>query len=109
MDIDVDVIKASVTKRASFLAPDELSKFASVIALFLEKGIGIDDVFPFGITETPDAISVRGTLKPDQLAQLGEIIPTLEQMKDYRVFSRGIIEPDSYRLHVNLRRESAAP
>jgi hypothetical protein len=109
MDIDITTIKGSVVKHVGLLGDVEASRIAQVIAVLLENGISVDDVFPFGVTEAPDAISIRANLQPTQLAQLADIIPKLESMKDYRVFSRGIIAPESYRLHLNLRRENIRP
>lgn len=100
-----DTIEQTLTKRLKTrLEPAEIAEMASVIATLHEAGIEIDDVFPFGITTQPDAISIRGNLSADQLAKLGEMIPKFGGIKDYRVFPRGIVAPERYRLHLNLNR-----
>lgn len=92
------------TRLKTRLEPAEITAMAGLIATLHEAGIEIDDVFPFGITTQPDAISIRGNLTQDQLSKLGDIIPKLGGIKDYRIFPRGIVVPDRYRLHLNLHR-----
>lgn len=103
--MQLETIEQTLTKRLKAqLEPSEITKMANVIATLHENGIEIDDVFPFGVPTQPDAISVRGSLSAEQLTKLGELIPKIGGLKDYRVFPRGIVAPERYRVHLNLNR-----
>ena len=107
MKIDNKGIEAGVTKRlAPHLDKAEISQVAKLIAVLTEKGIRIDDVFPYGIPTIFDAVSIRGNLDAKQLGQLAELMPTLGQVKDYHIFTRGILAPDGFRMHLNVTRNS---
>lgn len=105
MTTDTNVIEATLSKRLSRqLDKNEIIQLARLIASFSDKGIEVDDVFPYGIPAQLDTISVRGYLTRDQLGELGTIIPMVSGIKDYRIFPRGIVEPDRYRMHLNIYR-----
>jgi len=105
MSNEQKTIEQSLVQRLkSRLTPAEISQMAEIIATLSAKGIEIDDVFPYGISQPLDAISIRGNLTAEQLSVLGGLIPELGALKDYRVFPRGIIAPERYRLHINVNR-----
>lgn len=105
MDIDRDEIEASLVQRLpSVFDTSEIRQLAELIAALTEKGIQVDDVFPYGIPSIHDAVSIRGNLDAAQLAELATLVPSLAMIKDYRIFPRGIVAPDGFRMHLNVMR-----
>ncbi len=105
MAIDQTQIEATLTRQlSSRLEGQEISQLAELIAALAENGIEVDDVFPYGISQPWEGISIRGHLTAEQLNRLGDMIPKLAGVRDYRIFPRGIIAPERYRMHVNLQR-----
>lgn len=95
----------SLTKRLrSEFSSDEVKALATTIASLQTAGIKVDDVFPIGIVIKPDGVSIRGHVSAVDLTKLSELIPNIEAIRDIRVFPRGIIAPDMFRVHVNLGR-----
>lgn len=86
------------------LKTDEIAKLAKLVSTIHEHGIKVDDVFPFGIPAQPDSVSIRAHLTPEQLEEIGKLLPKLGPVRDFRVFPRGIVLPESYRLHINVNR-----
>ena len=105
MPVDVKTIQKPLTQRLkSTLQPTEIKELAKIVALLGDGGIKVDDVFPYGIPSQNDAISIRGNITPQQLAKIGTLVAQIETIKDFKIFPRGIVAPDSYRVHVNLNR-----
>jgi len=105
MVTDKKSIEETLTKRLSLhLDKAEISQVAKLVATLSDKGIEIDDVFPFGIPSQIDSISVRGYLDEKQLAEVSAMLPKLGAIKDYRIFPRGIVVSDRFRMHLNLNR-----
>lgn len=108
MQIDRASIEASLAQRLhTHLEKTEVAQLAHLVATLTEKGIKIDDVFPYGMPGILDAISIRGNLNAVQLAHLAELVPTLGLIKDYRIFPRGIVAPEGFRMHLNVARNGA--
>jgi hypothetical protein len=102
---NTETISRSLTQRLrNHLKADEISELAKLVALIDSEGIDVDDVFPYGVSAQPDAVSIRAHLTPDQLAKIGDLIVKLGPVKDLKVFPRGILAPEKYRLHVNVHR-----
>lgn len=102
---DAKIFEENLSKRLSRqLDQPEIERLAQLLASLSDKGIEVDDVFPYGIQVPLDAISVRGHLTPAQLGDFANLIPLLPSIKDYRIFPRGIILPDRYRVHLNIQR-----
>ena len=97
----VDKIVPGLTKRlkASFSAA-EIKNFASIIADLQGKGLKVDDAFPYGIPANVDALQIRGNLTPDEIGKLSEIIGAAGSVREIKVFPRGIIAPESLRVHI---------
>lgn len=105
MATDATHIEETLSKRLSKqLDKNEISELAQLIASFADKGIEVDDVFPYGIQSQFDTISIRGYLTKDQLGDLSALVPMVTSIKDYRIFPRGIVAPDRYRMHMNIFR-----
>lgn len=105
MESNMKAIEGSLTKRLSRqLDKAEISQVAKLVATLSEKGIEIDDVFPYGVPSQIDSISIRGYLNEKQLAEVSAMLPKLGAIKDYRIFPRGIVQPDRFRMHLNLSR-----
>lgn len=105
MSTDRTQLQNSLSQRLkSRLAPDEIDNLAEVIAALSNNGIEVDEVFPYGIPPQRERIAIRGNLNAAQLGKLGDLIPTLGAIKDYRIFPRGIVVPERYRMHLNLNR-----
>ena len=105
MAADTKKIQQTLTQQIrSRLRPEEIVQVSDLIARLANEGIEIDDVFPYGVPQSPDAVSLRAHLDAGQLHQLSKLVPTLEGLRDYRVFPRGIVAPERYRLHINLNR-----
>lgn len=105
MGADAIVIEKNLSKRlARQLDKKEIGQLAQLIAALSDKGIEVDDVFPYGIPTQLDTIAVRGYLTKEQLGKLSDIVPLLSSIKDYRIFPRGIIAPERYRMHLNVLR-----
>lgn len=108
MKADITDIQTGITPRLhQHMDKAEISQIAKLIAALTEKGIRIDDVFPYGIPTIFDSVSIRGNLDAKQLAQLAEMVPTLGMIKDYHIFTRGIVAPDGFRMHMNLMRNNS--
>ena len=102
---DIKSIEETLTKRLSrHLDKTEISRVAKLLATLSDNGIEIDDVFPYGIPSQLDSISVRGYLNEKQVAEVSAMLPKLGAIKDYRIFPRGIVVPDRFRMHLNLNR-----
>ena len=67
-------------------------------------GVKVDDVFPIGIVVQPDGVSIRGHMSPADIGKLGDLLPNISGIRDIRVFPRGIVAPETFRVHVNLAR-----
>lgn len=107
MNIDRNGIEKTLGQRLSAdFDQAEISQLAHLIASLTEKGIHIDDVFPYGVPTIKDAVSIRGNLDASQLAHLATMIPTLGLIKDYRIFPRGIVAPEGFRMHLNVMRNA---
>jgi hypothetical protein len=105
MSIDHVQIEKSLSQRLkSRLSKEEINHLASKIAELSSNGIEIDEVFPYGIPPQRERLAIRGTLTAAQLGKLGDLIPKLGDLKDYRIFPRGIVAPEKYRVHLNLNR-----
>lgn len=107
MMIDRNDIEKTLSQRLSTdFDNTEITQLAELIASLTEQGIRIDDVFPYGIPTIQDAVSIRGNLDAAQLAHLATLIPTLGMIKDYRIFPRGIVAPEGFRMHLNVMRNA---
>lgn len=101
---ELGLIQKSITQRLrNGFDAAEIKEFAATIATLQRAGIKVDDVFPMGMNP-PDGVSIRAHLSQEQLRVFGDIIPKLGNIKDLRVFPRGIISPENFRLHVNMGR-----
>lgn len=95
----------SLTKRLrSEFSSDEVKDLATTIASLQTAGIKVDDVFPIGLVVRPDGVSVRGHVSAADLLKVSQLIPNIGGIRDIRVFPRGIINPDLFRVHVNMGR-----
>ncbi len=81
-----------------------IKELAGTIATLQKAGIRVDDVFPYGIPYQQDGVSIRAHLSHEQMKSLGELIPKLGAIRDIQVFPRGIVNPEIFRLHVNMPR-----
>ena len=98
-------MQVSLTKRLrSAFSSQEVKNLATTIASLQAAGIKVDDVFPIGIVVQPDGVSIRGHVSAVDVKKLGELIPKIGDVREVRVFPRGIIAPDVFRVHVNLGR-----
>lgn len=95
----------ALTKRLkNTFAANEIKGFASILGELEARGLKIDDVFPHGIPANVDALQVRGSLPPGDLAKLGDIVSGAGNVREVKVFPRGIVIQDSLRVHLVLPR-----
>lgn len=98
-------IEKTLTRRLrSEFSAQEVKTLAKSIATMQASGLKIDDVFPIGIVVQPDGISIRGHMSPADVKSLGALLPNIGGIRDLRVFPRGIVVPDTFRVHVNIGR-----
>lgn len=103
---DLGLIQKSITQRLKgSVDAAGIKELAGTIAALQRAGIRVDDVFPYGVPPYQlEGISIRAHLSHEQMKTLGDIIPKLGGMKEIRVFPRGIVNPENFRLHVNMPR-----
>ena len=98
-------IEKTLTRRLrSDFSAQEVKALGKSIARMQASGLKIDDVFPIGIVVQPDGVSIRGHMSPADVKRLGDLLPDIVGIRDLRVFPRGIIVPDTFRVHVNIGR-----
>jgi hypothetical protein len=102
---ELNALQKSLTQRLKGgLSASEIRSLAKTIDTLQQGGMAVDDVFPIGIVVNPDGVTVRGHLPIDAVTKIGELIPKIPTIKDIRVFPRGIIAPDKYRVHLTVER-----
>ena len=105
MDTASCTMQQSLTKRLrTEFSSDEVKNLAKTIASLQTAGVKVDDVFPIGVVVKPDGVSIRGHASAADLLKLSELIPNIGNIRELRVFPRGIIAPDVFRVHVNMGR-----
>lgn len=98
-------LEKSLTKRLrNSLSAAEIRQVVKAAAAMQKNGVVIDDAFPLGTVVNPDVVSLRGHLPLDKADLLGTLMGQLADVRDLRIFPRGIIEPDRLRVHVNIGR-----
>ena len=98
-------IQKSLTARMrDTFSSQEMKVLAKTIATMQGSGVKVDDVFPIGIVVQPDGVSIRGHMSPADIGKLGNLLPNISGIRDIRVFPRGIVAPETFRVHVNLAR-----
>ena len=100
---DLSAIQKSIARRLqSNFDAGQIKEIAGAIAKLQNSGVKIDDVFPFGIRIQPEGASIRGHISQLQLGELTEMISHFDNLHSVQVFPRGIIAPDTFRIHLNL-------
>lgn len=95
-------LEKSLTARLrGSLTPAEIKQIVKSAAAIQKSGIVIDDAFPLG-KPRPDVVSIRGHLPIGKADLLGTLLGQLNDVRELRVFPRGIIDPDRLRVHLNL-------
>lgn len=97
------VTEKALAARLRGLTKADIKAFAGAINKMGSGGLQPDDVFPYGIViNNPDGAEVRGHVSADDIANLVQLIPTLNP-RSVTIFPRGIVVPDRYRVHVKLQ------
>lgn len=102
---DLGLIQKSLTQRMrGSMDAAAIKDLAGTISTLHGAGIQVDDVFPYGLPPQPFGVSIRAHLTPDQLKTIGDLIPKLGGIGNLQVFPRGIVNPEKFRLHLNMPR-----
>lgn len=96
--------KSLATRLRNAMDAEQIRTLAKTIDTLQQGGMEVDDVFPVGIVINPDGVAVRGHLPIGLVPKLGELIPTMPGVKEVRIFPRGIVAPDRYRVHLTFGR-----
>lgn len=97
-----NTLEKSLTARLrGNLTAAEIRQIVKAAAAIQKGGIVIDDAFPIG-KPRPDVVSIRGHLPIAKADVLGTVLAQLSDVRELRVFPRGIIDPDRLRVHLNI-------
>lgn len=99
-----DPIEKSLTKRlrGSFSA-SEIKDFSDLISKLNIAGMKVDDAFPQGII-SPDTLTVKGHLPIENISKLGDLIKDQVNLRELKVFPRGIPAQENWRIHMSLQK-----
>lgn len=95
-------MEKSLTKklRGNFSSA-EIKEFSGIIAHLQMGGLKVDDAFPEGIV-SPDSVVIKGDLLNDEIVKLADLIKSQPNIREIKVFPRGIPVQERWRVHLTL-------
>lgn len=100
---DDDKLMKSISAQLKHSKLDDATlKSVFQTAQLIQSHARVTRVFPEG-TLAPDGIGVEAEFTDKQMAVIGELLKRAQDIRDLKVFPVGILEPERFRMIVNVR------